>query len=270
MLHPRGEVLIHEDGTFSYRREEGNLEYTDNFTYGFCFNDIPCEPYSGSVHVIVAERYSVMSAAMVTGLDAQGEQGFEDPPEAITALRDEVQEQEESLEQGVVLIIEAIVEGLDVLVDYADDMENQALSASLTQLLQEIMDGNFDEVAVVFPSLVVELNEAPFKVRVAVIEAVVPRLIASCEVVSEGMVSSDAIADALAAVEALEDGHPGKEAARQLLQQAVDDIEGRNAFIEAYPGGMSVLIDQVITVLENAGKDKLAEIISTKSEACRQ
>jgi hypothetical protein len=125
------------------------------------------------------------------------------------------------------LAVEALEEGLEVLIEFADDTANSLLSDSLSQLLEEVKDGDLDAVPDVIAQLGEDLAAAPLEVWLDMMQKMAPRLIKSCVVVSEGSVSQDTIDEAVQAVQGLDESHPGKAEALQLLEFAVATIEER-------------------------------------------
>jgi pilus assembly protein Flp/PilA len=219
-------------------------------------SDISCDPGAA---LSVAD---IMSSAQ------QPPQEWDDALESIIMLWEEAEVQEEGLEEGMELAAEAVGEGLEVLVDFADDNDDPVLSESLSQLRQQVQDGNLDAVPDVIASLLDELADLPPEVGTAMSLEVAPRLVASCEMVSAGSVSPEPIAAALQAVEQLDEDHPGKAEALQLLQEAVEIIEGRNDAIQDYLDVHTTVLDFIIAGLQAAGEWELAAEIAAASAAC--
>ena len=65
----------------------------------------------------------------------------------------------------------------------------------------------------------------------------------------------------------LDDDHPGKAEALELLQEAAETIEGRNEAIESYKDVGSYTLDFVIAGLELAGEGELVAEIEAASGA---
>jgi pilus assembly protein Flp/PilA len=211
---------------------------------------------------------AALSVADIVSSVQQPPQEWDDARESIIVLWEEAEAQEDGLQEGMELAAEAIGEGLEVLIDFADDNDDPVLSESLSQLLQQVNDGNLDAVPDVIASLLDELAEVPLEVGTAMSLEVAPRLVASCETVSAGLVSPEPIAAALEAVEQLDEDHPGRAEALQLLQEAVEIIEGRNDAIQDYLGAHSTVLDFIIAGLESAGEWDLAAEIAAASVAC--
>jgi pilus assembly protein Flp/PilA len=218
--------------------------------------DLACDPGAA---LSVAD---IMSGAQ------QPPQEWDGTLESIIVLWEQAEAQEEGLEEGMELAAEAVGEGLEVLVDFADDNDDPVLSGSLSQLLQQVNDGNLDAVPDVIASLLDELAEVPLEVGTAMSLEVAPRLIDSCETVSAGLVPPEPIAAALEAVEQLDEDHPGKAVALQLLQEAVEIIGGRNDAIQDYLDLQSTVLDFIVAGLESAGEWDLAAEIAAASAAC--
>lgn len=210
----------------------------------------------------------VLTVASTMSSAQQPSQEWDDALENIIVLWEEAEAQEEGLQKGVDLVVEAVGEGLEVLVDFAGDTEDPELYESLFALLQQVRDGDLEAVPNVIASLLDELAEVPSEVGTAMSLKVAPRVIKACEAVSAGSVSADTIDAAVGAVEQLDDDHPGKAEALQLLQEAAETIEGRNDAIESYLDGGSYTLDVIIAGLELAGEAELAAEIEAASEAC--
>jgi hypothetical protein len=110
----------------------------------------------------------------------------------------------------------------------------------------------------------------PLDVHVSMNLEMAPRLIAACEIVSNGTVSPEVIAATLQVVEELDDDYPGKTETLQLLQEAVEVIEARNIFIQAHTSFQLSRINKIIELLELAGKIDLAEQLTLDSDACSE
>lgn len=263
-----GTVVNPSGGTFTYTPVPEGSGTDDSFTLSWYFSD-SSDPYFSLVTIIVGEPDPLASQAYIMSSAEQTTQEFDAVNENILALFEAAEEQEESLQEGVDLSVEAVVEGLEVLIDSADDNDNQALSGSLSQLLQEVKDGSLDADSEVITQIGTDLTDAPLEGLVPMILKMAPRLVDSCVMVSNGSVSPDTIAAAIQAVEGLDDeDHPGKEEALQLLQVVVGTIDGRNIAVEVFTDFQSEVLGIFISGLELAGKDGLAEQIAADSEAC--
>lgn len=262
-----GTVVNHRDGTFTYRPNEVGSGTDDSFTYEWSV--CPARGSTSLVTIIIGETDdpSVSQAYIMTSAEPSTLE-WDDVKESILALFEEALAQEESLEEGVDLTVEAVVEGLEVLIDYADDIDNQALSEALSQVVQDIKDGNLDAVPDVADYLVAELEEIPPEVWTALSLKTAPRLIDSCETVSGGFVSPDAIAAAQEALEQLDPDYPGKAEKQQQLQEAVDIIEERQSFSESWLEVNSYVLDLFIAGLESVGEVELAAQLAADSEVC--
>ena len=264
-------------GTFTYWPTEVSSGTDDSFTFSWHFSD-SYGPYFSLVTIIVGEPDLLASEANIMSNAEQPARGkkpareLDDVDENILALFEAAEEQEESLQEGVDLTLEAIVEGLEVLMDFTDDNDNQPLSESLSQLLQEVKDGNL----VALPEVITEIGtdlaealaEAPLEVQISILRKMGPRLIDSCVMFSNGSVSPDTIAAAQQALEGLDENHPGKADALDILEGAVVIIEKRNDAIEDYTEYQSAILEIFITGLELAGEEELAQQLAADSEAC--
>jgi len=136
--------------------------------------------------------------------------------------------------------------------------------------MQEVKDGNLDALSddEQIGTDLADLADAPLEVLIAMMLKMTPRLIDSCVMVSNGSVSPDTIAAALQAVEDLDEDHPGRDQALQLLQGAVDTIEERNIAAEVYAEGQSEVLGIFINVLGFADEGGLAQQLAAESEAC--
>ena len=66
----------------------------------------------------------------------------------------------------------------------------------------------------------------------------------------------------------LDDDHPGKAEALELLEEAAETIGGRNEAIESYMDGGAYMLDLIVAGLEQAGEGELAGEIEAASGAC--
>jgi pilus assembly protein Flp/PilA len=235
---------------------------------GPAIDDVFCEIMQVLDETYVCGPYTTVSVAATMDSGQQPPLEWDDAKEKILALWEEAKAQEEGLQEGTDLVVEALGEGLEVLVDYAGDGEDPLLYESLSALLQQVRGGNLEAVPNVIASLLDELGEMPSEVGTAMSLKVAPRLIGGCEAVSGGTVSADTIAAAVEAVQQLDDAHPGKAEALQLLQEAAEMIEGRNEVIGSYLDGGAYTLDLIIAGLELAGEGELAAEIEAASEAC--
>ena len=188
---------------------------------GPALNDVFCQIMQSLDEDHVCSSDANLSVAGTMSSGGSPGPGLEETQEKIILLWEEAEAQEESLEEAADLVFEAVAEGLEVLVDFADDNDDQALLESLSQLQQEVKEGNLDAVPEASASLLTELEGAPVEVWTAMSLKAAPRLIDSCELASDGSVPPDMIAEALQAVEQLDEDHPGRAEALQLLQGAV-------------------------------------------------
>jgi hypothetical protein len=154
------------------------------------------------------------------------------------------------------------------LIEYADDNDKQALSEALSQLMQEVEDGNLDAVPDAISSIATDLAQAPREVAIAMSLKMAPRLIDSLETVSGGSVSPDTIAAAQQALEQLDPDHPGKAEAQQYLQVTVDSIELGNNVIEEWAEVHCAVLGMIIAELESAGEEAWAQQFAADSQAC--
>ena len=262
-----GTAVNHRDGTFTYRPNEVGSGTDDSFTYEWSV--CPTRGSTSLVTIIIGETDdpSVSQAYIMTSAEPSTLE-WDDVKESILALFEEALAQEESLEEGVDLSVEAVVEGLEVLIEYADDIDNQALSEALSQVVQDIKDGSLDAVPDVADYLVAELEEIPPEAWSALSLKMAPRLIDSCETVSGGFVSPDAIAAVQEALEQLDPDYPGKAEKQQQLQEAVDIIEERQSFSESWLEVNSYVLDLLIAGLESVGEVELAAQLAADSEVC--
>jgi Flp pilus assembly pilin Flp len=266
-LPSHGTVDNHYDGTFIYQRNEVISGTDDSFTFSWSY---ACQDktHVGLVTIIVGEPDPGSSVASIISSAEPASPEWDAAREKIIVLWEAAEAQEEGLQEGVDLVVEAVGESLEVLLDFADDHGDPGLSESLSQLLQQVKAGNLDAVPDVIDSLLDELAELPLEVGTAMSLKVAPRVIQSCEVVSAGSVSPEAIAAAVLAVEDLDDDHPGKAEALQLLQGAAETMEGRNDAIGSYLDAGSLVLDAIIAGLEYAGEWDLAAEIAAASAAC--
>jgi pilus assembly protein Flp/PilA len=230
--------------------------------------DVLCSAMQMLDETYVCDPDTTLSLATTMDSGQQPPLEWDDVKENIIVLWVEAEAQEEGLQEGVDLVVEALGEGLEVLVDYAGDGEDPLLYESLSALLQQVRDGNLEAIQSAIVSLQDALAGLPPAVGTAMAEKVAPRLIGGCEAVSGGSVSADTIAAALQAVQQLDDEHPGKAEALQLLQEAAETIEGRNEAIESYMEVGSYTLDLIVAGLELAGEGELAAEIEAASQAC--
>lgn len=188
--------------------------------------------------------------------------------EIIEVLKEEAVAQEEGLKEGVDFNREAAVEGLEVLIDYADDSNKQALSEALSQLMQDVKDGNGDAVLEAINSVATDLAEAPLEVAIAMSLKMAPRLIDSLAAVSSATVSPDTIAAAQQALEQLDPDHPGKTEAQQHLQVGINIMEERFLAGEMVAEADCAALGTIITLLESAGEEDWAVQFAADSEVC--
>ncbi len=267
--------LVDNIYTFTYRPTNPGSGTDDSFTFGWRHGSgTQSTEYTGLAIITVGEpdlaitQSSALSSAISTTQDENPESELTDVLEVIFALSEEAEEQEENLQEGVDLAIEAIEEGLEVLIEFADDTANTLLSDSLSQLLQEVKDGNLEAVSEVIEQIWDDLAEAPLEVGLEMSLKMAPRIIESCVVVSEGFVSPDTIDEAVQAVQGLVDDHPGKAEALQLLQFAVATIEERNDAAQDHIDFQSTLLEFIVAGFELAGEEELAEQLAVDSEVC--
>jgi pilus assembly protein Flp/PilA len=194
-------------------------EITDKMAgVGTSFGSIrESDPFGGEANIMSGTRQTTLE--------------FDDVGESIEMLWEEAAAQEESLREGADLILEAAVEGFEVLIDYADDINEPVLSEALSQLVQDIKEGNLDAVPDDITLLGTELVEFPQGVWTAVSLKMAPSLTDSCETVAGAYVSQDTIDAARQALEQLGPDHPGAAEAHELLNEAEAIIVGRNDFI---------------------------------------
>ena len=231
-----GTVDNHGHGTFTYHRNANELDSgtDDGFTFVYECRASECAyfwGYIGSVTIIVGEPDPSLSVASILSGAEQTPLELDDVRESIEVLWEQAMFQEESLEEGTNLAVEGVVEGLEVLIDYADDLDEQALSESLSLIMDDVKGGNLGDPNDVPDAINLLLDEFPPEVQTAMSLKMAPRLTGSCEAVSDGLVSADAIEAAEQAVEQLDEDHPGKAEVQQLLGEAVDIIEERNFLI---------------------------------------
>jgi hypothetical protein len=205
---------------------------------------------------------NVLSSAEQTALE------LDDVEESVQILWEAAAAQEESLGEGLDPTMEAVVEGLEVLIEHADDTNQPALSETLSQLMQNVKDGNLDAILDAITLLTTDLAEAPLEVSIAMSLKMAPRLIDSLAAISGGSVSPDTIAAAQQALEQLDPDHPGKTEAQQLLQEAVGIIEQRNNAIEEIAEAHCLVLGNIISALEAAGEEAWAAQFAAESAAC--
>jgi hypothetical protein len=269
-----GKLENKADGTFTYTPNEVGSGTDDSFIYSaefFNCNDCYVE---GVVTIVVGEpdllvsEANILSSSKRPAREKKPPRESDDVEEIILALFEAAAEQEESLEEGVDHTTEAVGEGLEALIEFADDNNNQLLSETLSQLRQEVKDGNLDAVPDVITSLIGDLAEAPFEVWIAMSLKMTPRFIDSCVTLSGGKVSPDTISEAVQAVDQLDEDHPRKTEVLQHLQEAVNIIEERNSAMEDSSNLQYEMIGMIITGLEYVGEEDLAEQFAADSEAC--
>ena len=188
--------------------------------------------------------------------------------EKIEILMEQAVLQEEMLGESVNLTGEAFVESLEVLTEYTGETGNQLLFDSLSQLKDEIVAGNFE--AFIEDVLLVQdaLTGTPHDVIVKYIMKMTPPYIEACQVISDGIVTNEAISETQFAVEHLDDNTPGKTEALGYLNEFVGIIENRNTLIEQAVGVHSYLIDFFIAYLVSSGEEDLAAQLTAESEVC--
>lgn len=198
----------------------------------------------------------------------------DDVLESIETFREAAVPQAESYQEGWGLALEALVEGTEVVIDWDDDNSNQAVSEALSQLVQEVRDGNPDAIPDAIALLATDLAEAPTEVSIAVLLKMTPRLIDSHAALSGGSVSPDTIAAAHQALEQLEQLEqldpdlPGLAEAQQRMAEVVDIVELLNIVLPEFAEVECTLIGMSITELRSAGEEGWAEQFAAGSEAC--
>ena len=261
---------------FTYWPTNPNSETDDSFTFSWshALHGSQVTEYTGLVIITVGEpdltmsQSNILVSAMSNTHDEDPESELDDVQEDIFALLEAAEEQEENFQEGMDLAVEAVEEGLEVLIEFADDTANSLLSDSLSQLVQEVRDGDLDAVSDVITEIVTELADAPLEVWLDMMLKMAPRIIESCVVVSEGSVSADTIERAVQAVQDLDEDHPGRAEALQLLQFAVATIEERNNAAQDYTDFQSTLLEFFVAGFELAGEEDLAEQLAADSEVC--
>ena len=191
----------------------------------------------------------------------------DDVLESIETFREAAVPQAESYQEGWGLALEALVEGTEVVIDWDDDNSNQAVSEALSQLVQEVRDGNPDAIPDAIALLATDLAEAPTEVSIAVLLKMTPRLIDSHAALSGGSVSPDTIAAAQQALQ-LDPDLPGLAEAQQGLAVIVDGVELLNIVLPEFAEVECTLIGMSITELRSAGEEGWAEQFAAGSEAC--
>jgi pilus assembly protein Flp/PilA len=274
-----GDVALYREDNifvFTYYPTNPNSETDDSFTFSWshALHGSQVTEYTGLVTIVVGEpdlaisQSNILNRGMNTTQDEDPESELDDVQEDIFALLEAAEEQEENFQEGVDLAVEAVEEGLEVLIEFADETANSLLSDSLSQLLQEVRDGDLDAVSEVFEQVVADLAEAPLEVLLDMMLKMAPRIIESCVEVSEGTVSPDTIEAAVQAVQGLDEDLPGRAEALQLLQFAVATIEERNNAAQEYTDFQSALLEFFVAGFELAGEEDLAEQLAADSEAC--
>lgn len=272
-----GTLRNNKDGTFTYWPDVVGSGTDDSFTYEVFFNRAISRAMNGygRVNIIIGERDelsdSFVSEVSSASLDENSTAPeLDDVREQILTLYEAALWQEESISEGIEFNLESVVEGVEALQDYAGDVQNQLFYENLSQFKQAVENGNWDAIPDIFTSLSSYLAEMPLDVHVSMNLEMAPRLIAACEIVSNGTVSPEVIAATLQVVEELDDDYPGKTETLQLLQEAVEVIEARNIFIQAHTSFQLSRINKIIELLELAGKNDLAEQLTLDSEACSE
>jgi pilus assembly protein Flp/PilA len=263
-----GELENKADGTYTYTPNEGGSDTDDSFLYRVTYDEVNYDLY-GEVTIIVGDEDVLAKEKSILPIVEQTAPILNEVDERILTLWEESAAQEESIKEGVGHSIEAVVEGLEVLIEFAKDDENQVLAESLSQLRQAVKDGNQDGVEAVITSLAGELADFPIDVWIAMSLKEAPRLINACVTMSEGKVSPDTIFEALQAVEQIDEEHPRKTEIVQLLQEVVNVIEDRNSAMEEYSNFHHIIISQIITALETVGGyDDLVAQFAADSAVC--
>ena len=96
----------------------------------------PC-PGTGEPDSLVGEADIISGTTQTTP-------ELDDVIENVLIAREAAMAQAEGLLEGIALDREASVEGFEVLIDKANDLDKLALSEALSQLVQDIKDGNLD------------------------------------------------------------------------------------------------------------------------------
>ncbi len=273
-FHGDVDLNLEDDASYSftYRPTDPSSGTDDSFT--FSWDHGGKVEYTGLVTITVGDpdlatsQSIALSSAMNTAQDENPGSEFDEVKEELYVLFEAAKEQEENFQEGVDLAIEAVEEGLEVLIEFADDTANALLSDSLSQLLQEVRDGDLEAVSEAIEQIWDDLADAPLEVGLDLSLKMAPRIIESCVVVAEGTVSPDTIEDAVQAVQGLDEDHPGKAEALQLLQFAVATIEERNNAAQDYAEFQSTLLDFIIAGFELVGEGGLAEQLAADSVAC--
>jgi hypothetical protein len=262
-----GTLVNNSDGTFTYTPNEGGSGTDDSFEYSFT---IPGGGiHDGAVTVIVGGEDVLANGKSILPISEQTAPKLYEVDENILTLWEESAAQEESIEEGVDHSIEAVVEGLEALIEFADDDDNQALAEILSQLRQAVKDGNQDAVEAIIETLIDEQAEVPNEGVIAMSLKMAPRLIDSCVTISGGKVSPDTISEALQAVEQIDEDHPRKTEILALFQAVVNVIEDRNSTMEEYSNFHYFIISKIITALEDVGGyDDLVAQFAADSAVC--
>lgn len=188
--------------------------------------------------------------------------------EKIEVLMEQGMLQEEMIGEGINLDGEAFVESLEILLDYAEDLDNQLLFESLSQLMVDFADGNYIDLISDAELLKDTLTEVPYDVAVNYIMKITPLVAESCQAFTDGIVTTEAITEALFALEQLDDEYPGKAEALHYLNDAVDIIENRNTSIGDIVEFQLQVIDSFIDYLITSGEEELATQLAEDSEVC--
>jgi Flp pilus assembly pilin Flp len=260
-------------GIYNYYPSEIDAGTDDSFTYKVYFGTPRTTEGIGTVTIIIGERdneplLSVSEAKIETKSKKSKGSDIDDVQEQIVAFYEAALWQEESLGEGIELNLEAVHEGLEVLQDYAGDVQNQLFYSNLTQFEQAVEDGNWDALPDIFATLTSDLAETPLDVYVSMNLKMAPRLIAACEVVSYGTVSQELMDTTLQSVEELDDSYPGKLETLQLLQDLGEVVATRNTIIQGHTSFQLASLEKIVALLELAGEDELADQLAIQSESC--
>lgn len=269
-----GSLVNNNDGTYSYYPYVVGYGIDDHFMYRVIFTKQISGRYNGygNVAIIIGGRDAVTeSAASETSSaiieeNSTPSQPDEEIVEQILTFFEVAQWQEERIWEGIELNKESVLEGIEVMADYAEDAQNQLFYENLSLFQQAVLDGNLDAVIATYDSL--DFPETPLDVYVAMNLKMAPRLIAACEAVSSGSVPSQVIENALQSAQEIDDSHPGKAEILQSIQTAVDIVETRNVFTQEHKSFQMARIQRIIELLEFAGYSDLAAELVIESEAC--
>jgi pilus assembly protein Flp/PilA len=163
-----GTVEQYNDDTFIYLRYESEVGTgaDDSFTFRYECHNHNCGnawQYDYTVVIIVGEPDLSLSVASVMSDAEQTTLELDDAREQIMILWEEAAAQEEGLQEGVDFALEAVVEGFEVLIDYADDLNQQELSAGLSLLIQNIQSGDIDGIPDAVVALGSYMEDVPWR-----------------------------------------------------------------------------------------------------------